>query len=222
MIKKPGLTIAALSIIAMLLCGCSVNKSAVTATPAPTQTLLPTSTPEPTLTKGTWEGDAFTSNFARLRFTLPKGWKALSDEELAKIMGVAEELLKDNKWIIEATKLKTIQDMIAQDPISGNNVLIQYENLSLTPSAESVSETEYMEILKKQMESLKEFNYSFGEPFSASIAGRDFTGLQANESKLGYRQYFYLLKQSGYMVTIIVTLSDNTKIEDILPYFSPV
>ncbi len=221
MLKKVSLVVAALFVMAAPLSGCGRNKAPETASPSLLpQTEEPTGEGETSIGRGSWDGDVFTSEFAHLSFTLPEGWTAVSEEELAGMMGIAEDFLKEeNKWILEAAKLQTIYDMIARDELTGNNVIIQYENLAKNPDAASMSETEYLEVLKKQLESLEEMDYSFGEPYSASFSGSEYSGIRANEAGLGLEQYFFIRKQNGYMVTIIVSLSDETTVDDVTAYF---
>ncbi len=220
--QKKVSNIAVLLVMALLMCGCEGNKGTDTALPSQTeQTEAPPSEGNAAVDRGSWDGDVFTSKFASLRFTKPDGWTAVSEEELASLMGIAKDILdEENKWIIESAKLKVIFDMVARDEITGNNVIVQYENLLSNPVAASMSGTEYLELLKKQMESLDEMDYSFDVPYSAAIAEIDFTGIHASEAGLGYEQYFYVRKQESYMVTIIVSLFDETRIDDIVARFS--
>ena len=43
---------------------------------------------DPTFTRGTVDGQAYTSEFAGLQYTAPEGWTYLSDEEIAKLNGI--------------------------------------------------------------------------------------------------------------------------------------
>ena len=56
-----------------------------------------------------------------------------SDEEMASMMNVSVDILNDVGISASQEEINavTIYDMIAQDPYSGTNVIILYENLSL-------------------------------------------------------------------------------------------
>ena len=172
------------------------------------------------LTKGVWNNDVYTNDFAGLRFVLPEGWVAATDEELASLMGIASEnLTDDQQWILEAAEQTSMYDALIRDPVSGNNVLIYFGNLSVMAGAEDLSEEEFLQLTEQLLTGMEQYQYTFGEPYKTTINGINFLTVRADELNQGFRQYYLLHKQEQYIVGITVTISDNTDVDDILAYF---
>ncbi len=163
------------------------------------------------LARGTWNEDVYSSEMSELQFTLPEGWVAATDEEIANLMGIAADSFDDKqKWALEAAKLTTVYDMMAQDPVTGNNVIVMFENLSMVIGGAKMSEEDYLEILKKQIENLDTMEYTFSEPYDTTIGGVDYLTVRADEATVGMSQYYMMHKQDKYMVVVVVTDADGS------------
>lgn len=162
----------------------------------------------------------YSSEFAGLQFTMPEGWLAGTDEEIANLMGIGAEYLSDaQKWATESAKLSTIYDMMAQDPVTGNNVMVMFENLSMAIGGSKLDEAGYFDVVKKQLENVEDLEYTFNDPFDATAGSIEFYTVQANETSVGLDQYYMMHKMDNYMVVMIITIVDDTKLEDILANF---
>lgn len=42
---------------------------------------------------GRWDGDTYVNEWANIKFTLPKGWRALSAQEIAKVVGAGTDII---------------------------------------------------------------------------------------------------------------------------------
>lgn len=192
-----------------------------TASPEPSEEISPS--PEATETgiaRGTWTDGVYTHDYAQLTFTLPEGWIAATDEDIASLMGQSVEILGDKQqWMIESAKLTTIYDMMAQDPATGNNALVMFENLSLSPGGLDISEEDYLEIAEGQMSQMESMDYTFSEPYNATVNGVKYLIVRADEANNNFSQYYLMHKQDKYMVGIIISIFDGTDIDDILPLF---
>jgi hypothetical protein len=173
------------------------------------------------LVRGSWNDDVYTNEFADIRFTLPEGWLAATDEEIANLMGLAAETLEDeDKWAVEAAKLTTVYDMMAQDPATGNNIIVMFENLSMVIGGTSMSEEDYLKSAKEQVASMSLMDYTFNEPYHTEIGGVQYLTSRADSADIGLSQYYLMHKQDKYMVALIVTIFDETDAEDIIGQFS--
>lgn len=74
--------------------------------------------------RGTINGDVYSNQFIGISFTKPELWVYSTDEEIANLMGISAEVLEDGNFIMEASKLNTIYDMMVQDAMTGNNIII--------------------------------------------------------------------------------------------------
>jgi hypothetical protein len=235
--------IFALNLFLMLLCACNTqpqqtpSPSAAASAPVETTTKVsapvestpkaspPVETPAKTsaaagLDRGTWNGKVYTNAFADIKFTLPEGWVAATDEEIASLMGQAADIFTDKeKWYIESAKLTTIYDMMVQDPATMNNVSVMFENLSLSPGGLKITEADYLEIVTTQLASLETMKYTFDKPYKTTINGVVYDTVRATEENINITQYYLVHKQDNYMVALIITTAGDTKIDDILTSF---
>jgi hypothetical protein len=182
---------------------------------APAESIAPAG-----LDRGTWTGKVYTNDFAKIKFTLPEGWVAATDEEIAALMGQASDLFTDKqKWLIESAKLTTIYDMMVQDPETMNNISVMFENLSLSPGGTKVTEKAYLDMVTSQLASLETMTYTFDEPYKTKVNGVDYDTVRASEAEIGITQYYMVRRQDNYMVALIITVVGDTKIDDILANF---
>lgn len=227
--------IFALNLSLLLLSACNTqpqqtpSPTATAETSAPAETTAKASAPAETptesgtpagLDRGTWTGNVYTNAFASIQFTLPEGWVAATDEEIAALMGQAADLFTDRqKWLVESAKLTTIYDMMVQDPVTMNNVAVMFENLSLSPGGTKVTEEDYLEIVTNQLAALETMTYTFDEPSKTTVNGVVYDTVRAVEENVNITQYYMVRKQDNYMVALIITTTDDTKLDDILAYF---
>ena len=173
---------------------------------------------------GTIEGSVHTSTYTGLTFTAPEGWVYATDEEIATIMGVGADALKESglNFSEEMLKLKAIYDMVASNTTTGSNIIAMYENLGLTIGGSRMSEEDYLKTLGSQLESAG-MGYKIGEISDVKIAGKDYKMLTAEMGDAGVKQSYYVRKMGEkYMSCFIVSLSsaDATSFEDVMANFS--
>jgi hypothetical protein len=198
--------------------------------PAETPSEAPSETPAATspaadtgaaaaLQRGTWDGGIYENTFAGIRFAAPEGWYVASDEEIAALMGQAADLFTDEqKWVAESAKLTTIYDMMAQDPETMTNVAVMFENLSVSGGL-NVTEEDYLEIVTTQLSAMETLDYTFEEPGETSIGGVSYDTVMAYEENNDITQYYMVSRVDNYMVVLLITLTGDTEIGDILAYF---
>jgi len=82
-------------------------------------------------TRGTWSGNVFTNNQLGVTFTMPAGWVAATDAEMAAVMGLGVDMmgLDMTPEMLELAGVTTVQDMMASNPTTGAMVQIMAERL---------------------------------------------------------------------------------------------
>lgn len=152
---------------------------------------------------GKWENNVYTNDFLGLKFNLPEGWSYSSDEEIAKMMDLGTDLLNDEqKMAAEVSKLTSAYYMVANDPNTGNNVVLLSEKPLIDLTVDS-----YLNQLKNQLTSVDSIKYEMGEEGKETIANKEFTTLTstATMNNVTMIQKYYVYKLDKYFVSIIAT-----------------
>lgn len=167
---------------------------------------------------GSWSDNVYSNDFLGLKFKLPNGWKYSSDEEIAEMMNLGEELLNDEqKAAAEVSKLNSAYYMVANDPNTGDNISI----ISEKPAMEVTTEF-YINQLKTQLQNVNTINYEIGETSKETVAGKECDTLTVDASMSGVKmtQRYYIYKVDKYVICIISTsTSGEQKINDIMKNF---
>lgn len=169
---------------------------------------------EKTLSRGTIEGDVYTSEFAGITFTKPESWVYSTDEEIAQVMNVGLEVMDRTEFEQKAAELTTVYDMMVKDVLWGNNVSVGFENLQLS-QASNITVEQYIDTVKTLMvQQASVMNYEFGDTAEVKLGEQTYTRLPATGSYSGisFEQYMYLRKEGVYMVVITVSVFDGTEV----------
>lgn len=170
--------------------------------------------------RGEWKDNVYSSQFLGISFTLPAEWAYATDEEIAEMMNLGADLLgNDKEYLAEIAKVKTVYDMMAQDPATGTNVIVMFENLALSVGGTKLSEEEYAEILKEQLTAVDTLEYTIGEIAKKQLGGHEFTVLSTTVESAGLQQEYYLLKEGKYMACVLLSGATDG-IEQVLGQFS--
>ena len=167
------------------------------------------------LSRGTWDGDVYTSEFAGLKFTLPEGWTRSTDEEIAEVMQLGEEVLADEgKYNSELAKLTTVYDMMAKSADQTANIQVMMEKTTYDVDA-------YAATLKKGLEEVQSIPYEVGEPTETTICGNTYKAVTATVEMSGVKmeQSYYIRVEGDYMVAIIVTSAGDMTVSEIMSNF---
>lgn len=155
------------------------------------------------ISMGEWNGNTYTNNYLGLKFNLPTGWTHYSDEEIAEMMNISEEVLKDEEQInIELAKLTSVYYLAASDPETLDNVMLMTEKPIMDVTTEL-----YLNTLKTQLENLNSINYEVGETGKEKIGNREFDTLTTKATTNGVTmiQKYYIYKSGDHFIDIIVT-----------------
>ncbi|MDR2933017.1 MAG: hypothetical protein LBV27_07910 [Oscillospiraceae bacterium] len=175
-----------------------------------------------TPTRGIWEDDTYTNDYAHITFTMPDGWVYANDDEIAALMNVGAEMLRDSglNFSDKLLELQTIYDMMAQDKSTGSNVIILFENMNMLVGGSQYTEDDYLDALKTQLTTADVYDYKFGEPMDATISGETYRCIEAEAADIGATQYYYVRRNGNYMIGMIISLFGGTEIDDITSNFS--
>ncbi len=185
-------------------------------TEAPTQ--KPDSDNSPKIAHGTVNGNVYRNDFADITFTKPDGWKYYTDEELAKIFGLAlDDYTEYEQTLIEKT---TVYDMMIMSP-EGANICIMFEDLSVS-NAQIISVEAYCNNLSKLLQNQNKRDYEFGELFDCQLGNISYKAVDVNATEDGLTLYqrCYVRKIGKYMCVILVTVADADTIADVESMFS--
>lgn len=171
--------------------------------------------------RGEWSDSTFTSTYAGITFAMPEGWLAATDEEIANLMGVSADVLKEsglnyNKTLLE---MQNLYDMMAQDPMSGSNMILMFENLSFVAGGSQIDEAKYIEILTSQLQQTGYYD-SFGEVSEQKLGANTYSSFSAQGQGAQFTQTYYLRKNGAYMTCVIVSARGDDSIEDIVKQIS--
>lgn len=175
---------------------------------------------EHALARGAWEGNTFTSEFANLRFEMPEGWNYASEEEMANIFGVGQDMMSEAGigGSRTYTEMMSVYDMMAADPITRTSIMLVYENLNFVVGGNKITTADYTEILKANFTKM-DLGYTFPkEAYEGQLGGESYTVLEAHLP--GAIQYYYFRKRENFMQCFTITLFGTDTLEDLLACFS--
>ncbi|MCL2563642.1 MAG: hypothetical protein FWE08_06365 [Oscillospiraceae bacterium] len=183
--------------------------------------------------RGSWDGDVFISEYLGLQFTLPSGWAAASDEEMAEIMGMGIDVIDgmdlfgldmDIGGLMDVFGVMNVTDMMASSLFTGASIDISFERLIFPHNR--MSEEEYIESMAASMEMLGMDDLSMeiiNFPGTTKIGAyawysygmvMEFMGVEI------FSRYFITI-QDGFSRTITITYVEGSEtVEEILEMFS--
>ena len=206
-----------------------------TAEPAAAPTAEPTAEPTqepdaPTVAEalagfshGTWEGLTFTSDLAGLALTLPdESWTIATDEDLAEMMNLGQEAVGDDLSDLEKAmaNLTNIQDMMAQNPQTGESILLMFENLAIIPGASDYTAEAFAEELAQGLEETDALPYIVGEIGTQTLGGNEYVVVPATVDGYGLCQHYLIRREGNFMVELILTGVGEEGIEGLLAMFA--
>ncbi len=171
---------------------------------------------EKKVTRGTIDGDVYTSEFLGLSFTKPESWVYSTDEEIAQVMNVGADVLDQSEFEKKAAELTTIYDMMVKDLNWGNNISVAFENLKMS-QASNITVDQYIDQVTAMMkEQASMMNYEFADATEVKLGDQTFSKVAGTGSYSGvtFQQNFYLRKEGVYMVLITITAFDGTDMSE--------
>lgn len=179
-------------------------------------------TEETVITRGKIQGDVYKNEILGYEFTRPESWIFATDEEIASVLRVGAEALKEDKYAEALENNAALYDMMVVDGATRSSISIGYENLAKS-LATNITEQQYAEAVKRQLEAIEEVEYTFADDFeTVKIGDTEFTRWSCSPTTSGVTmtQVYYLHKVDGYMSFIIATLLGDYTISDIEAMFN--
>ena len=172
---------------------------------------------------GTWEGLTFTSDLAGLALTLPdESWTIATDEDLAEMMNLGQEAVGDDLSDLEKAmaNLTNIQDMMAQNPQTGESILLMFENLAIIPGASDYTAEAFAEELAQGLEETDALPYIVGEIGTQTLGGNEYVVVPATLDGYELCQHYLIRREGNFMVELILTGVGEEGIEELLAMFA--
>ena len=152
-----------------------------------------------TFSLGTVNGNVYSSDFSGVTFNLPDNMVFADEEEIMSIMDITGDVLGD---------------MLARDVVSGDNIQVMYENLSLYGQsvADAYDVDMYLQAVTKQFAALENSGIKVTEKGRSTIklGDQDFTKVELETYYETYdftaTQAYYIKKIDDYMLSIVITL----------------
>lgn len=172
------------------------------------------------IARGEINGNVYTSTYNGITFTKPDSWVYATDAEIAASVNLGAEALDQNNFEKTVSEAVSVYDMSVKDPTGGSNVMILYENLSL--SNPKITESEYLATLEKQLKEQTAIAYTIGQTATKTIGGKVYKSLEmtASYSGISMAQTYYVRKIDNFMVGIIITAIGDTTVDDITAMIS--
>jgi len=168
--------------------------------------------------RGEWAGSTYANPSLGLRFTLPRGWMAASDSEIADMMGFMGDffdLLPDNIW--DRLDILLLIDMVAMDPLTGANINILLERL-VFPNTR-ISEAMYIERMAMQLDSMGS-TIIFDVPSPVRLGDYDWYSFGSESATSDAVSRGFITIQNGFARIITITYDgDPETLEEVLSMF---
>jgi len=168
--------------------------------------------------RGEWVDDIFRNPSIGLQFTLPDGWLAATDEEIAIMMGLSADSLDLSGNVWDMIDLVAVTDMMAMHPRSGIGVHIILERL-IFPST-GMSEAMYLERFTRQQSEIFGATIHLDVPSPVRIGNYYWYsyGREADDSSLNARGFISI--QNGFARMISIVYGDDLAVlEEVLSMF---
>ena len=172
------------------------------------------------LTRGTVEGNVYTSEFAGIKFTAPEGWTFAKDDYILSMMNISLDTLGDdlavNKALLDQA---VIYDALCMDQKTGANIIFEYENLAKeVPDPDKYTMDDIIASFDKQLAAITAIKYEKIKADKVTIAGQEYEKLvyHADYNSISMDQVFYIRREGNLVFCIIA--SNGQSGEDMTVY----
>lgn len=161
--------------------------------------------------RGIWENNKYTNNELSIKFTLPNDWNKYTDQQLKNMEEMQNQTLNDKQQKMIGNSM--IYEVIANNSTNSSNIII-----TLEPELE-ITEQEYLEIVKKQLEAITAIKYKILKQDTISISGQEYQVLDVDVKEQNLKQRFYIRKKENSIIGIITTARTDKELEEIKNFF---
>ncbi len=211
--------IAVLSLIlAILMCMSACN----TATEEPEEDATPTAEATPTATPGITfgeiNGNVYENESIDLTFTKPDDWRFLSEEEIARNMGISLDMFKDPE-LFSSSLISNVIILWVELPSRTSTINLAIVNLRGLRITEEEFAEQQKTVLQSQVQGV---TYTFGEGTRVKIGENEYYKLPMVCNRSGQRieQYTYFRIIGEHLVNINVATTGDDDAEYFEAMFS--
>ncbi|MCL1802648.1 MAG: hypothetical protein FWG30_03250 [Eubacteriaceae bacterium] len=198
---KKALLLACLAILAML-SACTNNNNEKVGTGEGSSDIP--------MSIGTWDGKSFENKWSNIAFSLPDNWSIASREEVESIMGIGSEIMVNDgiytQTQIDLSSVRTAYDFYIYNDLNANIILL-YENLAF-PGLSSITQEQYFDEVKSQLEKLETLEYEFVENGYMEIAGEEYYYGTFTVQGGFMAQTYYIRKYDKAIISFITTYTE--------------
>ncbi|MCD7848192.1 MAG: hypothetical protein LUG49_09245 [Oscillospiraceae bacterium] len=157
---------------------------------------------------GTVTDGVYTNEYADFTFSPPSDWTFYDDSELLEMMDISEDSVDtESKRQNVLSRVQTLYTAMAMGE-TGANVIVGFENLTLSTDGTSYTSEDYATELVNQC---TESGYTFGDITTIEINGNTYYKAVGTVEECGYdmTQAFLVRRIDDYMCFIIITTIDG-------------
>lgn len=182
---------------------------------------------EKELSRGKWIARRYVNSYAELEFTIGSDWRIMTNEEIAQLVGLTQEIMDidDGDLISEYLKKNSFYDAMATEDTTGtdefaDNIVVVYEYAGLLGSGDDVAE-KYTRIVKEKLEKDYSQYTGFSDIFTVEIGGNSYCSFVSfgQVGGIDYVQQYVIRKVGDYMVSAIVSADDYQTAREIFDRF---
>lgn len=156
-------------------------------------------------------GQVFTSTFGDFRLTAPdESWEFANEKELQELANAVNSyaVTDEEKQNIESAKQRTVYDTLLRHRDSTANIIIMYENLSMSQDLANADAMQYAEVIANQLNDIG--NYTVDSPLTISFIGKPFVRMDATSIQQDgtLTQTYLIRKIDEYILAICLTPSN--------------
>ena len=201
----------------LILAGCGTNTE--------TQENLGGQSAPKEFTRGEWTENVYTSEFAEIKYEMPEAWVYATDEEIKEVIDQGVDLINESGDLAipkDYLEQKEIYDMIAQNPATGSNVQVMFENMKMVVGGAQIDENAYIEITKELLNSSGIAEYNFSDVYKINVGNNEYAVVDLDYELWGIsiKQRYCTRKIEDFMTAIIITDVSGGDIDEIMSGFS--
>ena len=170
------------------------------------------------LSRGHIDGDVYINNYLGFSFEKPASWVYSTDAEIAAAFNLSIDEFFNEKYREALEKIGSIYDMMVTDVLTGSNVIVGYENLTMS----NITEEVYFEALKEQCKNITTMTVDFPDEYEKITLGEsEFKKAVCVTTAYGtsLTQVYYVRKVDKYMALVIVTIPAGYTVEEVEAMF---
>ncbi len=157
---------------------------------------------------GSVSDGVYTNEYAELTFSPTSDWTFYDDSSLYEMMDISEDSVNtESRRQNVLSRTQTLYTMMAMDEI-GANLIVGFENLTLSTDGTSYSGEDYANELVAQCTAS---GYTFGDITTTTIGGNTYYQAVGTVEESGYDmiQAFLVRRIDDYMCFLIITTIDG-------------